>query len=867
MCVTCGSPPFAAADYGLVRLLVAEGSESHWVARELVNLAPAKKAVLQTQWKTQQQGDKIVQSLLELMLGTFEFAPSLVLYLLDLAAVEIPRAPQVMESLQGLHTQIAAIPEAQLVSRLRMVAETAPQGWVRQGAAFALLHVAQKPSDVVMIDIYGDNTIVDTELSLGFFGWRASHLGIARQRSWHGRYERAEMFAVVKRAVFVPGCESRAAAIVYKHLDNDDPQRAELLPIVKQGLSHMMQSTWLECALALGDTETLARCVDHSDEILRGAVQRALAKQGTPLFLKRLASAPLADRMSIYSDLLRSGGVTDATLPSLLRAPETVEAKEWPQLIRLLTYKKAAELSADSLLQLGDYLMQMSSLAATDAREHRLKILAWAANDQAHPIPEAMLLAVADSLVTVKGEELAQLRFDDGLSAFLLRADCRHYAFTAVFQVWLADNESGELLARRWLDVHDHLSRQRGGNTAIARSENRVFVTLQTLWETGMQRDQLAKYLGAASTQHRSLEKKQMFVQWGWQRFCDLPEERAALYAAFAGWHDDWMELRNAMPRERRPAGQSAAEHLRLWGNLDRERISTVVDEAMEMANEHEWPDLVVTAFEIVDESTPEQLMMALVGLARVGYQVRNRAEDDDDKSRESHADGESHYRRQAAEKFLQQGRPLLAALQAEKFLDSNLNHRVHDLASIIQTLDEHYLERAKRAQQAADRKEQERLREIEQAQRGEMIKAQVAAAHAEAAARQREMMERAAQMQAQMQAQVQAQMQAMTQAAAAAAQAVAMAPPAMLTAWSMPQPIDAADFEIVLPDLPLKSLLDYARVMVRMSRGGQPMAIFAEHGLDPSAFASCSQQFSMLFGTRPALAQRFAALMAATWM
>jgi hypothetical protein len=122
--------------------------------------------------------------------------------------------------------------------------------------------------------------------------------------------------------------------------------------------------------------------------------------------------------------------------------------------------------------------------------------------------------------------------------------------------------------------------------------------------------------------------------------------------------------------------------------------------------------------------------------------------------------------------------------------------------------------------------------------------------------------------MQARMQADIAAQIaaqQAAAQAAMAAAQAAVatatVGPPA-IGRWSMPSPVDGMDFEALCPTLPLINLVDYTRVLVRLSRGGNPLTVFPEHGLDPT-----SQQFSTLFATRPELAQRFAALMSATWI
>ena len=64
----------------------------------------------------------------------------------------------------------------------------------------------------------------------------------------------------------------------------------------------------------------------------------------------------------------------------------------------------------------------------------------------------------------------------------------------------------------------------------------------------------------------------------------------------------------------------------------------------------------------------------------------------------------------------------------------------------------------------------------------------------------------------------------------------------------------------------PLATLIDYTRFMARLRHGGDVMATMAEHGLDPAAYGACSQAWSQLIMQRPDLAQRFGALLGATW-
>jgi hypothetical protein len=592
------------------------------------------------------------------------------------------------------------------------------------------------------------------------------------------------------------------------------------------------------------------------DKEAKRAALAKLAKPGSLRLVRALVDGSIDDRLKMFRDMRREGGVNPDVLPVLLHGIDDVTDPERLAVSELLRHRDAKECTAEGIAQVAEYVGRTTMTSRMELRRDSLRMLRWIAGDPmdrsaldpSEDRQQAIALvvnAVIDRMLDADSNEVCELRFDDGLTQLLLCADpARAHK---LFCTWLLDAATGDLLMRRLFDIQDMRGR-------VQPTDRRAVDHVIALWESGAVRTELVAHLHRAVENHRNLDGKPFVFGWLWDRFCRYADEQRDVFHGFYGWRSSLIEHRDRLPRAERPGGQSAASHLALWSRLDFDNVITTMDEALAMASTEQWAGLIEETFLLEPEPTHEQQILAVVVVCKLGRELLNRCNDDEPQF-SLHVDA-----------FDLKARQLLSEMKREGLLDQQFRNRLEDVAEVIERIEQRRAERIERQQEQQQREQQARDRANQQEQQQAQTARVIAEAHKQAQRMQRDIMAQQARLAAEMQEQMRAHQQAAATAVAAAVATVAAAAGAV-GRWSMPQPMEAIDFEPLFPGEPLMSLIDYCRVMVRMQRGAQPLPLFTEHGLDPTTFAMASQKFSALFASRPELAQRFAALLSATWM
>lgn len=414
-----------------------------------------------------------------------------------------------------------------------------------------------------------------------------------------------------------------------------------------------------------------------------------------------------------------------------------------------------------------------------------LAVLAWtiSVGDDRRELVHAAATALAE----VPDAELEDLRYRDGFSVFVLHGH-------ELLHRWAASSVASRVLARTLL------SDDTGG----------VVPVVEDLWIRATDRVTWAAALGEATGSSYG-RVRDVLAGWSWQRFVDHPDERPALYRAFSPWFDRWTELRNAMPAQHRPGGESAAAHVTLWGGLDLERLAASVGEAARFATDADWGSIVDTAFDLAERAPHELRRHALAGACSAAHEVTNRAREH-----------ETPDLGVAADRLIARTERINTALRASgALIDDIVANRVDDLETDVRLIREARERRAEHAARDAERADERRRHEQERARLEEERRA------AELAA-----------MQAQQQ--------------------LATAHPNVERT-----PIDDEVFFMMLPAA--STLLAYARLFRRLTQPNGLQSLEAE-GVSLPMVGVINQTWATLFQQRPELALRFSTLISAPW-
>ncbi|MEZ4398998.1 MAG: hypothetical protein R3B06_03220 [Kofleriaceae bacterium] len=816
VCPRCGGPAFAAADYGAARMLLADGATASAVSARLAELTPAARASLDARWAAQAGVIDRLTALADQLAGA----------LLDPAAVQAELARELHRmtpidpaALAGWTAFLDGIPPA-LDAAIAHASAAGP--WPALQAAAATAGVRRglldgEPGVLGYLD--GDGALV-LEAAVALVGWRSP-------ATWT-RHDLPAWRQRVTRALDRPAlAAAAAAALVYRGASVTEVTRAHLAA----GMAQADREVRFACALALGDEAALADALVDGDPEMQRAAQRRLAAAGSARLAARLADGTDEDRRAVLTDLARAGELPAALVPALVTALAHGSPTVLERGLELVRRTPAATLPVDARLALA---------AVVEARARALPpraamdLMAWGLAEAA---TTAALARVGIAALDGDDARFEDVRFTDGWRALAgLALDDTDVA--AAVRRWLTQATPAARVVNAWFDVHR-------ARASAGASDDRLVRQVAWAWSLPA-RGAVVAALADATGRHGMASEYEPLLAWAWDRLCAHTGERADLYRAFHRWRDALLERRAATPRARRPGGASAADHLAVWGALDPERLGTTLDEAIRLVRPGDWRALVDACFALVDAAgEPRARVWPLVAACQLGHQLRNRVCDRDGDADAALDDAAAAWCARAAAEA--------ARLRDEGLvIERDISNRVEDLESTVAMLAREFARRAEAAAEAERRRQAEAERAAQRAAAEAERAAQRAAAEA-AAARLRDEHAR--------------------QHAAAVAQRDALLarfaapPPRSPTAPLEPQvPLEPLDTEPMFAHLPLPTLLDYVRATVRIQRGADVMALFAELGLDAASWAACAQAWSGRLGTHAALGQRFMTLLAAPW-
>jgi|GEM_PF-2763675 len=565
-------------------------------------------------------------------------------------------------------------------------------------------------------------------------------------------------------------------------------------------------------------TRLLADARGATDPEAKRAAQRTLTQLGSLKVARALIGGTDDERLALWRAHASGEALHPAIVPVVLAAIALAPTATVDRALDLARRRKVGTVADPEQRALAELLI---ARAADLSLRNLLALVEWALEDEATwlrgpgPLTELFTHAAVTALAGVAPRDLAEVRWSGGLQRVLVQA-ATNGEVAGLVDRWLTDASAAALVTHSWFSVHEQLARKGDATRLVA--------LVSSAWERTDDRARLATALADATARHRSQAGTDGVLDWAWARFCDRPVERPLLYRALRPWRAELIERRNATPRARRPGGASAVEHVQVWGALDPEQLTAVLDEAARLALPADWSGLVAATFAIAEAAvTPGERVWGLVGVGQLGHELRNRLLDRDvTRSPEEQAATTAWRDRAAA--CAQQLR------DDGLVLDRDLANRVEDFDRTVQLIDR---ERGERAAAA----EETRLRDEERARRdAERVRA--------AADRERLEAER------------------LRAAADRVAHTLAVAGPELQPKL----PVEPTDREPFFAALALPTLLDYTRAMARMQRGADVMALFAELGLDATSWSACVQAWSSLFGARPDLAMRFGALLSGGW-
>jgi hypothetical protein len=415
----------------------------------------------------------------------------------------------------------------------------------------------------------------------------------------------------------------------------------------------------------------------------------------------------------------------------------------------------------------------------------------WAAEypDDIGPIARG----IAPALAQAGTEDIERFGWHRGFQDFVIR----ERASTLVAETWSASPPHAKQVAKALF------SAQAAGRPGVVDALDEIWRRAnRTIW---------VRTLAEQTRGNYGMSHREEIVAWSFGRFCRYEDERAAIYEAFASWRDLWIEQRNKLSARERPGGSSAVAHLKLWGGLDIEHLSAVVEEIKRLARDDEWAELVDVTFDLAIGAPQELQRHALAGACRIASEVANRI-----RNGKASAGVEL-----GGDRVIVRGEALARELrESGAVIDEIVANRADDLELEARLIREKRDREAERERDAAERAAEQARRQAEI----EAMKAQAEAAReaADAARRQAE---------ADLRARV--------------------TEPAY-----MPQSIDN---EVFFSSLPVSSLFAYARMFRRMSTGG--VQSLAADGVSLEMLAVINQTWSSLFSQRPELAMRFSVL------
>ncbi len=598
-------------------------------------------------------------------------------------------------------------------------------------------------------------------------------------------------------------------------------------------------------ALLLEDEPTLAKILGDADERRRERARRVLSAMGSDAIARDLADGDDEARRQIIRSLRHPLGTLQ--LESLLRVVERTPAVR-EEALRRLKSDRFERISEAQRARLGTWVAEVDDAVLTDAWLLDLMVWVTEPTEQKSDAPPSVepdrrpwIDAVTRRLGALgpgpRSEVLKQHGY--AFSRWLRVAPLDHVA--RILDVWARDPAAATPALDACIELHGRL------NGWGVPPDDRGWMLAVGVLDRGGERE--AALLSAVLGRHRGISGRERIVEGLWARFRQEPARRSLIMTAAAPYRDELKELRRTLDATGPLSPADPAAFFALYAEADPLDAPALVREAVEALPDTHHGPLVPLLEAVVAYAEPRLTSWPCTVtrvFANVAAEIANRFRRTSDEPTGDEGDEAAREHAAlvlAAAAVRTAWRDRLAALTAAPAPvvedEARFSHVVEHIEVELRLIDEHEARRVE-ARQYAEARERERLqREEERREREE----EIARARADAE-RMRADMER--------------------QQAAQAAHATLGAAELLKLVPDIPR--EGIDREPLLPDQPLPTLEDYARLLKAMQRGGDVMALFAAAGLTPITWAACAGAWTQVIMARPHVGMRFAALLGASW-
>ncbi|MFB1479141.1 hypothetical protein [Corallococcus sp. RDP092CA] len=814
----CGAIP--PERYGSARALFKSGVDRFALAARTAALEPAQVALLEARYARQWGA---VQRLAEdaVRIERHLVQRGFVRDLEDAWALILPIEDSALEEMLA--------PFSPMPDSVEWLASKSPDPTLRLLAALAWVHQGtwsrEARFSVSNQVLHGEGRMA-VEAMIAMTRWRN---GLSPRLSAE---ERERIRGLALGVLHVPELSARAAVAWTRASHEAPPERVS--EALHQGLYGSDPDVRFECALCLRDELEVSQALDSSDADLAAFAQRTLSAWGSRRLLTRLqrdGDAAFAKEVLHALPSPPPEGALEALLTVSLRTVGSL-ARE------LLSFAKQRSFREWGLEDQRRWARWARSALGELPAETALDFFAWAATpprDDPEPPEEeeseamwAFLEETVHAIDRGTAKDRAACFGDSAFARFLHHSGVDEQRR---LNDWARDPHSGEALLEA---VIMFPSRARHlGLVPESRSTEKhpdpghPGRLLMAVWE-GPGQHLLVAPLSRVVRSWRSLSGGELLVEAVWRRFQSHPAEREALLTAFAAWRDRLWEHQCEVEPD-------ALARFLTWWRVDPEGLYRQTEQLLRDVPADALPRRLRALWDAAEERVGTRPRTASLSVSKGAMALRNGLESRDVRVLDV-LDGELEHFEAWLPAF--EGRVRSTPSPTE---ESNVHRDFLD--------DTHDALRMMRERRERRREDQERERQRE-------IDRQVAESRRRDQERQRELQRRAAE---ELQARHAAEREQQETLARVEAQQLLVT----LQPRVPPKPVDR---EVVFPESAFPTLVDYARMLKAMQRGGDVMKLFDTLGLTPVTWAAQANAWGQAMVGRVELGMRFGELLTAPW-
>jgi hypothetical protein len=350
---------------------------------------------------------------------------------------------------------------------------------------------------------------------------------------------------------------------------------------------------------------------------------------------------------------------------------------------------------------------------------------------------------------------------------------------------------------------------------------------LMSVWE-GPGQHLLVAPLSRVVRSWRSINGGELLVEAVWRRFQSHPAERSALLTAFAAWRDRLWENQCEVEPD-------ALTRFQAWWRLDPEGLFQQTAQLLDHVPKDALPRTLRALWDAAEELVGTRPRTASLSVSKGAMALRNGLESHDANvltALDAELDHFEAWLPAFEQRVLATPSPPEESNVHRDFLDDT-----HNALRMMQ----------ERRERRRENEERERQREIDR---------QVAESRRRDQERQRELQRREAEA---LQARMAAEREQQETLSRVEAQR-------LLVTLQPSVPLKPVDSEVVFPESAFPTLVDYARMIKAMQRGGDVMKLFDTLGLTPVTWAAQANAWGQAMVGRMELGMRFGELLSAPW-